>query len=317
MTPTLSIQLHAAQAFSEFQGYTGDCVLDAMLMGLHAQWPARFALTASVLDAMVADAIAHYGAGPRGQWDYGSMTRYLTDRGYRVRNMAVSNFPAELKRYAGVLPCVVGVTNAAALPGNEPGVQNHAIALFGLYSDGTYSCGNGDATRSDPNTIQRYSDTDLANAHISSISWIEGPMLQATDPDFPTFFSVVTLGDGTAAWKCKQTGQVIAHGMLNYYQYAPSIAGNGGLGVLGLPLTGEYAAGPASQGVQPVYQSFELGRLLYDPHHTVDTRPGAGWGPVFPAKLPAPTPPTIDKAGIQADLRNAQIAIADAVQKVG
>lgn len=288
----MRILLPHAQAASEFvAGFNGDCVMNAMLMSLHARWPWRWGLTADELGAIVRDAIANWGAGPAGQWDDVTMASYLASKYYVCRqdDAAVAGgraaWVAALQRYGGQVPCVLGCTNASALPGNEANVHNHGFALFGVTDTGDFLCGNGDALLSDPSQIQTYTADDLEAAQLSSITWIEGPMLFPGDPLAEKYFR----DQGNGVWQRADNPSIVLRGgMLTYYCSVFSPGDGGGIDVLGLPVTSEYNAGPAYQlngsFVQPTYQDFECGRLLYDPGHQIDTRPGYA-GAVMPAHL--------------------------------
>ena len=83
-----------------------------------------------------------------------------------------------------------------------------------------------------------------------------------------TFF--VASGTG---WKAKATGQVIDHGMLDFYR------ANDGLFRLGLPLTGEMG-----QPWGGTIQVFERGALAFDPHGKYD-RPWGQNGPIYFAHI--------------------------------
>lgn len=73
-------------------------------------------------------------------------------------------------------------------------------------------------------------------------------------------------------WRCKQTGFLVGHGILSFYR---KFGGDAlcGLTYLGLPLSNETGVS-GHPGI--VYQRFERGVLAYDPHHTIDSPPGAG-----------------------------------------
>lgn len=278
-----------AQAASEFGAYNGDCVENAMLMSLHARWPWRWPLTMDQLNAITAQAIASYGAGSEGQWDQFLMAQFLADRGYSCTQDSLDGWPARLLRWGGQKPCVLGVTDAQMLPGNENGVHNHGVALLGVDDAGAFYCGNGDALNSDPSQIQVYTADQLTAAQLSSITWIEGPMLMPSDAIAQKYFR--DQGGGTWA-RADNPTIVIRGGMADYYRTVFSPGDAAGLDVLGLPLGNEYNAGAAYQlngsYVQPTYQDFERGRLLYDPAHKVDSTPGIA-GPVFPTHvLPQP-----------------------------
>lgn len=88
-----------------------------------------------------------------------------------------------------------------------------------------------------------------------------------------------------AHWKCKQTGFVIADGLLQFYCAAPAAGTLAGLTAYGLPLENENYPKP---GV--AVQHFERGCLVYDPNHLFDNVPGAQ-GPVYMGHVPLQSPP--------------------------
>lgn len=277
-----------AQASSEFQGYTGDCVMNAMLMALHGRWPWRYPLDAATLDAIVRECIAHYGAGPEGQWSADQMVVYLADHGISCRKAAFAQtadgITHELMPHAGQQGAVLGCTNAQALPGNESGVHNHGFTLFGVDdTSGVWLCGNGDAMGSNPYAIQHYTTANLLAAQLDTITWIEGPMLEPTDPIVTRYYT-----PGPGGWALTRNLALGIHGgMLAYYRNLFSPGDGGGVDMLGLPLGNERPAGPSyvlnGATVQPTYQDFEMGRLIYDPGHQIEPgRPG-GSGSVYPA----------------------------------
>jgi hypothetical protein len=84
-----------------------------------------------------------------------------------------------------------------------------------------------------------------------------------------------------AVWKCKQTGFLVGHGILAFYQ---KFGGDAlcGLTYLGIAMSNEIAitGHPGS-----VYQKFERGIAVYNPDHSFDFPPGAG--PVYMAHTDA------------------------------
>lgn len=73
-------------------------------------------------------------------------------------------------------------------------------------------------------------------------------------------------------WRCKQTGFLVGHGILSFYQ---KFGGDAvcGLTYLGLPISDEIGVSGQS-GL--VYQRFERAVLAYDPQHIIDSPPGSG-----------------------------------------
>jgi hypothetical protein len=96
----------------------------------------------------------------------------------------------------------------------------------------------------------------------------EQPMtIDLTTPRVSDYFN----GSGNI-WSCKQTGFLVGHGILSFYQ---KFGGDAlcGLTYLGLPLSNESAV---TGKPSVVYQKFERATVVWDPGHTVDFPPGSG-----------------------------------------
>lgn len=74
------------------------------------------------------------------------------------------------------------------------------------------------------------------------------------------------------AWKCKDNGFIVGHGILSFYR---KFGGDAlcGLTYLGLPQSSEQ---PVAGKPGVVQQEFERATLRYDPGHTSDNPPGSG-----------------------------------------
>jgi hypothetical protein len=92
--------------------------------------------------------------------------------------------------------------------------------------------------------------------------------IDLNNPVVAGFFSATPDGK----WQCKQTGNILQFGMLNFYR---SYGKNAfcGLTYLGLPKSNEI---PIAGHPGVVKQEFERGWLVYDPKHEVDNPPGSG-----------------------------------------
>lgn len=120
-------------------------------------------------------------------------------------------------------------------------------------------------------------------------------------------------------WRCRQTGQVVGHGILDFYRGLTTP-----LALLGLPLTGEMAM-PGHAGV--VFQVFQRGIAVYDAGHVFDSPPGAG--PVYLAHLNDPHSPVVAQllqiigvpgqipATVAADIHTAGTALIKALAEAG
>lgn len=102
--------------------------------------------------------------------------------------------------------------------------------------------------------------------------------IDLTNPDVATYFKAT--GDD-AIWQCKQTGFLVGHGMLSFYQ---KFGGDAlcGLTYLGLPQGPEI---PITGHPGSVYQKFERGTAVYNPDHSFDFPPKSG--PVYVAHTDA------------------------------
>lgn len=81
-------------------------------------------------------------------------------------------------------------------------------------------------------------------------------------------------------WRCKQTGQDIAYGILAFYRTFGQVGLNG-LSIFGLPLSDE---NPVPHTKVATVQLCERGAILYDPQKEVDVVPGLS-GPCYPAHI--------------------------------
>ncbi len=78
------------------------------------------------------------------------------------------------------------------------------------------------------------------------------------------------------AWKCKQTGFTVSHGILAYYRSCTNNNLNG-VSMLGLPISAETGI-PGYTGC--TLQRFERSCVIYDPLHKIDRVPGVS-GPCY------------------------------------
>jgi hypothetical protein len=159
---------------------------------------------------------------------------------------------------------------------------NHCIVATGIASDGNLLV--RDMANVGPHGLRpgprRY---DINHMFLISGTEIEPywlgdvPMtIDLNNPVVANYFTATSDGK----WQCKQTGNIVQFGMLNFYRSY----GQGaycGLTYLGLPKSNET---PIAGHPGVVKQEFERGWLVYDPNHVVDTPPGAG--AVYPMHLP-------------------------------
>ncbi len=99
-------------------------------------------------------------------------------------------------------------------------------------------------------------------------AYLKGATIDFSVPVVAQYFTATPDGQ----WQCKQTGNVIRAGMLNFYRSFGADAFCG-LTYLGLPKSNEI---PIAQYQGVVKQEFERGWLVYDPQHQFDNPPGAG-----------------------------------------
>jgi hypothetical protein len=320
-----------ATAISEFarqQSGTwlnGTCVEASALMCAMALSPARFqqapAGFGDYLQQMVNEWRAEFPAdvSPNGASNFVDAADWLRDQGLSALDDVLPSVPDGFAEMQQGIPAgnvyLVGVTNAQALPGDEPGVHNHGLCAFGVDDAGNILCGDPDNWRANVNMpgnpvgeFVTYTRADFSNAAISSLTKVWGGMLDISQVS--GFFTALS----DTAWSCKQNGFVVQDGLLAAYRSWPAQGTLAGLTALGLPLENFKPAGPG-RGTQ----TFERGTLHYDPvdsgtgTRALDNPPGAS-GPVYIAHVNHPAPPgqsPADLAAAKADAAAAHKALAD------
>lgn len=210
---------------------------------------------------------------------------------------------------AGGFPVVCGFRNGQALPGNEPGVQGHAVCFLEHEPGGGYTLYNGDSANGRAGKL----DTGVSSAAIhaavpTTLTMLRGTsMLQITDVS--EWFEQVSPTD----WRCKQTGFHIVLGLLEDYRSMPSL-GLAGMTEAGLPLEAEHGV-TGKPGV--ALQRFERLQRAWDPSRIYGAPPGVV-GPCYNTFSPvteAPAPPPVDTAGIVADANAIKAAADDIIHK--
>ncbi|HEY6541596.1 MAG TPA: peptidoglycan recognition family protein [Ktedonobacteraceae bacterium] len=99
-------------------------------------------------------------------------------------------------------------------------------------------------------------------------AYLKGAAIDLSNPVVTQYFTATPDGQ----WQCKQTGNIIRAGMLNFYRSFGADACCG-LTYLGLPKSNEI---PIAEYAGVVKQEFERGWLVYDPQHQFDNPLGAG-----------------------------------------
>lgn len=115
-----------------------------------------------------------------------------------------------------------------------------------------------------------FSDSVWASRLRSNELWtMEKMMIDINTPGVSSFFKQ----DASGAWICLKSGNVVHGGILAFYKgFGPGLCG---LTNLGLPESNEINLNLAGHP-EVVVQRFERGIVAYDPHHVLDSPPGAG-----------------------------------------
>lgn len=174
-------------ALTEFGRYNGDCMWDALLACLHCVDGIDAPLTIDALNTLTARAIADKLAGERGQASLGQVetacSRYyklepIYKLGYQVglpvrdsdRYPQVKGWLTALQAHGGINPIVLMIENAQALPGNEPGVKRHGIAILGCHvENAAYQVANGDSANGRKGQLDYYRFEDILAAQPSGL----------------------------------------------------------------------------------------------------------------------------------------------------
>jgi N-acetyl-anhydromuramyl-L-alanine amidase AmpD len=110
-------------------------------------------------------------------------------------------------------------------------------------------------------------------------TYLEGATMALDISQVKDYFTEIGSTPDTR-WRCKQTNQDIAYGVLTYYRSCTQVGLNG-FSQYGLPISGEEKVPNTKQAV---LQRFERGVILYDALHEVDSVPGLT-GPCYPAHI--------------------------------
>ena len=162
----------------EFQGYNGDCVEYALMIGRAATSP-QYPTTREELNRLTAESITAGQAGAAGQMTDANAAWLCGREGIPYQQIP---FNANgLYYWLGIGHAVVcGFSNGQALPGNEPGVQGHAVCF--LLHDGTgFTLANGDSANGRAGQLDRGVTTgQVVSAQPTTMTVIH-PVLVAVD----------------------------------------------------------------------------------------------------------------------------------------
>jgi|GEM_PF-5871194 len=274
------ILLPKAAALLEFQGYTGDCGETAELVFLHIF--KSVPLDKDHLNALVREEIAAHNAGPSGSETLAAIGRNLKNQGlafeqYGYQEPFNTNWRAMLRDHAGYNGIILQIARGGNLPGDEPGVHYHFIAVVGQKA-GSYIVADGDSVAARRHQLVTYSEQQLASAAPCGLILITTPV-PVENPPMPNT-SGLDINQAQAYfiqidashWKCKQNGHIVRDGILDFYRTLPAVGSLNGLTALGLPLEDEHPV-PNKSGVAE--QRFERGLIVYDPRRNFDRPPGA------------------------------------------
>ncbi len=224
-----------AEAISEFARQrsgawlTGTCVqasaeMDAV--ALSPQLTPDPSAIGDLLQQMVNEWSAEFpgDVSPSGASNFVDAADWLRDQGFNVIDDVLPDVPDWFAEMQTNIPrgCVylVGVTNAQALPGDEPGVQNHGLAALGVDDAGNIICGDPDNWRANVNMpgnpvgqFVTYTRADFSNAAISSLTKVWGKSMWTKQADgWSTDSAGHRAGPGVIGW---MTGNgLIAHDAL-------------------------------------------------------------------------------------------------------
>ena len=316
---TVTWQQPGLLAMSETDGHGDTCGPIVIADYLHVTQ--GFPLNVASIDALRARLIAQGYMGQSGGMTLNSIAAaLLMDYGVHALvtvswtpTLNTAQFHADLLAAMAHHQAVVMQThNAAALPDNQPGVQEHFILLWGIDSVRGYWACNGDT------------ETALRAGGAVSPVWYTWANLLASQPDaycvLPAFGGAPPMdpmyftANPDGSYTCKSTGQILAHGMLAFYE------AEAGLTRLGLPITGEYAVGGSGHTPQPTAQDCERGRMVYDPARVYDNPPGARGDVYYGHCLPPPPPPPVhpcpDNSAALATLKSALLSATTAADVI-
>lgn len=137
---------HRLPSGGEFQGRNGDCV-EYSFMVARAAAVISAACDGAELNRLTGEAISAGEAGPSGAMTNANLAWLCSKEGVTYEQIAGGDWHSYIERWAGVQPIVMGFSNGQALPGNEPNVFGHAVAVLDHdWQAQTYTIANGDST---------------------------------------------------------------------------------------------------------------------------------------------------------------------------
>lgn len=246
----------------EFQGYTGDCTEYAYMVAVAAE--SGSACDKTELDRLTALAVAnHFTTSPTGSMTAANLASFCQLEHTNYQQVSGGNMISTLtqndyNKYAIVLQ----VLNGSKLPGNEGGVNGHAVCVLD-YNEAaqTVTIANGDSVNGRNGQLDTITLGDVQNAVPFAVTIIEVTPVNA----LAKYFNQVS----PTEWTLISNPQIVLHdGMLAYWQELD--------GLIGLPRASEdYSLQASYQGHTIAHQIFERAILLYDPDHVVTYQDGS------------------------------------------
>lgn len=316
-----------AQHISEFAaGYTGTCGETALAVALAAAkgFPKDQAGTTQLMLDLTHDMAAHgLLLNANGESTVTQLAAEATRQGVPIALQwdYAEPFPHDwhqvLLDNAGLKPIVIEVAQAHNLVGqlgtgnDEAGVHYHYVCVVGKQAEG-YIVADGD-NWDVKNTFAIYSYATLQAAVPCGLLMLDILPTPTTGGNMdPKYFSDA----GNGVYKCIQTGKLLGHGILAFYE------ANSGLTRLGLPKSDEMSVS-GKAGV--VVQVFERGVVAYDPQRILDNPPGSS-GDCYYAHLTLPEVqqalglggvPQAEVDSLQAQVQQLQAQLQTAQKQVG
>lgn len=250
----------------EFQGYTGDCTEYAYMVAVSAE--IHTPCDKIELNRLTAIAVANnFTTSPNGAMTAANVVSFcqLEHTNYNQQsggNMISTLTQNDYNRFAVLLQ----VLNGSMLPGNEGGVNGHAVCVLAYNAaDQTLIIANGDSVGGRQGQLDTIHLIDVQNAHPFAVTVIEATLLNP----LAKYFNEVS----PTEWTLASNPQIILHlGMLAYWQEIN--------GLPGLPKDNEnYALQSKYSGHSVSVQIFERAILAYDPDHVLQYQDGSEMAP--------------------------------------
>lgn len=263
---------------SEFFGYNGDCTEDAFDMAAHTAYPGQFPVTSDELDKLTTAAVAAgKTTSQNGAMTADDLAWLCSYSGVKYTQVDGGAWLTIIQSWAGIKPIIVQVLNGSALPGNQGGVNGHAVTIFGYDPvSGDVLVGNGDSTNGKAGRTDTFSVQFIGNAQpfAFTILEVEPAVFGPGSPGFD-YFKVNTDGSWETANPSVLTGKPVQLRGLMQETYSAEVAP---LASFGLPLTDEITVrlSTVDKTKMITVQVYERVVRIYDPFHELDAPPSAG-----------------------------------------